>query len=858
MPYWALLVLVCSGAAVATVTATILGDGGDSWHLPTFVAINTGLIAVFAYATGWGPVLSLGLIFAASSALGLFGSTATRWNLRFTFLWMLLGQTAIGLGLAPSAIHEPLVQELASVCLLGELLSIALLGRATAAGELLEADLRQSEKRFNAFLSNASDVVLVMDEEGLLKYVSPAFERTLGFSPESCYGQSTAKFIHREDLERVKEQVQSIGDSPDSVIDMQLRIHDSKGTWRQFEATFTNRMEDPDVCGIVGNLHDVTELLEAHEWFRSAFEDAPTGMALASTSGVILRANRAYGSILGRSPLDIPGRKIHDFAHPEDSEEDEFELRRLTAGILDSYELEKRFVHADGHDIWAMVHISCVRDSVGRPRYLIAQIQDTTEARGMRERLEHAAIHDTLTGLPNRALFIDRLNMALRRAGRNGRQVAVAFLDLDRFKLVNDGLGHAAGDELLRAAATRLTNALRAEDTVARFGGDEFTILWELDHSEDALAVTRRVMEELKCPFEVDGAPVFVTASAGVVVCTDGSMEASDILRDADSAMYVAKEAGRGRVELFSGEGSAKALESLRVMSELHRALANNELRLHYQPIVELASGSVVAVEALVRWQHPERGLLSPDQFISQAEESGLIVPLGAWVLKQACAQAANWHEIARTAGHDAVEIAVNLSPRQLIDPGFVESVSTAVTSSGISPGTLCLEITESTLMRNERASADALTSLRQLGVRISIDDFGTGYSSLSYLKHFPVDSLKIDRTFVDGIGEEPDDSVIASAVIALAHSLGLTAVAEGVETEIALEELRELGCDYVQGYLLGRPLPVDELQAVLFESRAPKPVLRLEPTGLALPTPLSNGSSLDYLGALAGPASSE
>lgn len=710
---------------------------------------------------------------------------------------------------------------LAGLSFLGALGALVVLARATLRRRRVESELRQSERRFNAFLSNAQDVIIVMDGEGRLQYASPAFERALGLLPESYYGHLTTAFIHTEDFERLSLEFPAVTPNFENVVRTRLRIRDSRGSWRQFEATITDRMDDPDVLGIVVNLHDITDLLEAHEWFRSAFEDAPTGMALASTNGIILRANRAYGSILGRTPEEILGKKIHDFTHPEDRARDEFELRRVTEENLDGYELEKRYVHADGNEVWATDHISCVRNSVGRPQYLIGQIQDVTEARRMRESLAHAAIHDPLTGLPNRELFMDRLNMALRRAGRYGRRVAVAFLDLDRFKLVNDGLGHAAGDGLLKAAAVRLSNALRAEDTVARFGGDEFTILWELERHQDALAVAQRVLEELQRPFDIDGAPVFVTASAGVVVCTDSSTSASSVLRDADSAMYLAKDSGRARVELFDGKGSAKALESLRVMSELHRALADGELVLHYQPIVDLESGVIVAVEALVRWLHPDRGLLGPDQFVPLAEESGLIVPLGAWVLEEACSQAARWHDVAGALGEVSLEMGVNISPRQLIDACFVESVSAALESSAIHPGTLSLEITESTLMRNEKASADALDSLRKLGVKVSIDDFGTGYSSLSYLKHFRIDSLKIDRAFVDGIGEESDDSLIAGAVIALAHSLGLTAVAEGVETQVALEELRQLGCDRVQGFLLGRPATSEQLETMLFGSSA-------------------------------------
>ncbi|MGH9030210.1 MAG: PAS domain S-box protein, partial [Acidimicrobiales bacterium] len=587
LPYWALVLLVGCAGTTAVFAAAVLGDGRRHWDLPAFVGFNTGVITVVAYATGWGPILSIGFIFGAGSALQLFGSAATRWNLSFTFFWMVLAQLGIALGIAPTMIRQPLVNGLAGLSLLGALLTIALLGRVTAAREKVESDLRQSEGRFKALVSNAADVIIVVDEHGLLKYVSPAFERTLGLSPACYYDRSTAAFIHPEDLEHVNEQFPIIAADPTKVIRTHLRIRDSKGAWRQFEATIANRMDDPDVRGIVGNLHDITDLLEAHEWFRSAFEDAPIGIALATTDGVILRANRAYGSILGRSATDVLGASIRDFTHPDDWSRNEFQMRRISEEGSDGYELEKRYIHSDGHEVWAMVHVSCVRDSVGRPRYMIGQIQDVTEARGMRERLAHAAIHDPLTGLPNRELFMDRLNMALRRAGRNGRQVAVAFLDLDRFKLVNDGLGHATGDELLTAAANRLREALRAEDTVARFGGDEFTILWELERDQDALEVARRVLDELQRPFEFDEAPVFVTASAGVAVCTDASIPAARLLRDADSAMYLAKESGRARVELFDGEGSAQALESLRVLSELHKALADGEFELHYQPIVD-------------------------------------------------------------------------------------------------------------------------------------------------------------------------------------------------------------------------------------------------------------------------------
>ncbi len=827
LPYWALVLVVMIGGSMAIVSAAVWGDGTKRWHLPVFVFVNMGIITVVAYATGWGPILSIGFIFGSGSAFQLFGARATPSIIRSTSAWMALGQIAIAVGWAPTLIRQPLVHGLAGLSLLGTLLTIALLGRVTAARETVESDLRQSERRFKALVSNAADIIVVVDDAGLLTYVSPAFERVLNVSPAPFFERSLGDFLHPEDLVRVGTEFARLQEDPTAVLRTTLRLQDSQGNWRQFEATITDRTDDPDVRGIVGNLHDISDLLEAHERFRSAFEDAPIGMALATLDGVIVRANRACGVILGLDPADVVGSTIADFVHPDDRERVVTEMHRVVEQGSAGFEIENRLVHADGHEVWAHAHVSCVRDSVDQPLYLIGQIQDVTEQHSMRERLAHAAIHDPLTGLPNRVLFMDRLNMALTRAARHGGRVAVSFLDLDRFKLVNDGLGHAAGDDLLQAVAVRLGAAVRSQDTVARFGGDEFTVLCEDLASEDeAVMVARRILEELQRPFELDGSPVFVTASVGVAVA-DGAASAASMLRDADTAMYLAKEGGRGRVEVFDGKSHAVALESLHVINQLHSALANGEFRLHYQPIVDLPTGAVAAVEALVRWQHPQRGLVGPDQFIPVAEDCGLIVPLGAWVLRESCRQTAAWNEMSRGSGHRPIEVHVNISPRQLVSPDFVGTVIGALGASGLVPASLCLEITESTLMHDERASIAALRSLRSLGVRISIDDFGTGYSSLSYLKHFPIDSLKVDRTFVDGLGEDTDDSVIVSAVIALAHSLGLTAVAEGVETELAMQELYRLGCDRVQGFLLGRPQPAEELVATLFEPQLPlAPVL--------------------------------
>jgi diguanylate cyclase (GGDEF)-like protein/PAS domain S-box-containing protein len=819
LPYWLLVTVVFAGGTLAVGSAAVLGDDRRGWHMPAYLAVNMGVITVVAYSTGWGPILSVGFLFGSGTAFQLFGSRVVRWAVGCTVVWMALGQLAIALGVAPTLIRQPLVHGLAALSLLGTVLTMSLLGRVTGAREEAETVVRQSERRFKALVSNAADIIIVVDADGVLQYVSPAFERILGISASPYFEISASGVIHPDDLDKINSEFSRLADDPDQVLRTHLRIRAAGGHWRHFEATVTNRMADPDVGGIVGNLHDITELLDANERFRSAFEDAPIGIALASLDGDILRANRAFGAIVGHAPEDLVGRTVDSLSHPEDTLVGLNERRSVTTGSSEGYELEKRLVHADGRPVWVHVHVSGVRDSDGHPLYLIAQVQDVTEQRLMRERLAHAAIHDPLTGLPNRVLFLDRLTMALSRAARHGRRVAVAFLDVDRFKLVNDGLGHAAGDELLRAVAERLVEAVRDEDTVARFGGDEFTILWEtLEDDDEAVAVARRLLDVLRRPFELDGSPVYVTASIGVAV-TDGHTPAATVLRDADTAMYTAKDAGRSRVEVFEGRAHSVVLENLRVINELHHALAHGEFRVHYQPIVDLVSGEPVGVEALVRWQHPTRGLLEPEQFIGAAEECGLVVPMGAWVLQEACRQVALWNRAAAAAGKRPTEVNVNISPRQLASSEFVDAVRHTIAATGIDPSSLCLEITESTLMHDERAAAEVLGQLRRLGVRLCIDDFGTGYSSLSYLMHFPLDSLKVDRAFVDGLGEESDESVIVGAIVALAHSLGLMAVAEGVETPLALTELVRLGCDRVQGYLLGHPVPPDDLEAVLIEA---------------------------------------
>jgi diguanylate cyclase (GGDEF)-like protein len=431
------------------------------------------------------------------------------------------------------------------------------------------------------------------------------------------------------------------------------------------------------------------------------------------------------------------------------------------------------------------------------------------------------AFNDSLTGLANRALFLDRLDQALSRAQRAGRTVTVVFLDLDRFKLVNDSLGHVAGDALLVAAADRIRRAVRGAGTVARLGGDEFAVLLEdLDTQEDAVRIAQRIRERLNAPVQVAERDVNVSASIGIAA-GDGSAE--DLLRDADVAMYRAKGAGRGRYQVFEPGMHADVVARLELEADVRRAVEREEFVVHYQPIVALADGRILGVEALARWNHPERGLVAPDDFISVAEETGMIVAIGDQILRQACGQVALWQ--AELGDRAPLALSVNLAARQLARPGLVDEVRSAVTDARLAPGTLLLELTETVIMQDTDATIAQLRALKGLDARIAVDDFGTGYSSLRYLQRFPIDILKIAKPFVDGVADDSDEAIMARAIVDLSRNLGLATIAEGIENGEQAAALRELGCTLGQGFLYSRPLAADAMTAVLMGDAASVPL---------------------------------
>ncbi|HEX9986158.1 MAG TPA: EAL domain-containing protein [Thermoanaerobaculia bacterium] len=444
-------------------------------------------------------------------------------------------------------------------------------------------------------------------------------------------------------------------------------------------------------------------------------------------------------------------------------------------------------------------------------------LEDEREAAELAaDEIEHLAYHDALTGLPNRPLFVDRLIVALAQAHRAQQKLALFFLDLDRFKDINDSLGHSTGDALLKSVAERIRGCVREGDTVGRFGGDEFTLLIpRVESVDDAARMAQKITEALQLPFFIHDRELFVTTSIGVSLFPGDGHDPETLIRNADTAMYRAKEQGRDNYQLYAPAMNARALERLALENMLRKALSQNELVLHYQPLIDARTERIVGTEALVRWNHPEQGLLSPARFISVAELSGLIIPIGQWVLQTACRQIGEWNRL-----DPGLTMSVNLSARQFAQPDLVQQVRAVLAETGIDPACLQLEITESNAMQNAESSMFTLRELRALGVKIAMDDFGTGYSSLNYLKRFPIDTLKLDQAFVHDITSDTADAAIVSAVIAMAHSLELTVVAEGVETAEQLEMLRQKDCDLIQGFYYSRPIPAGELEELLQRER--------------------------------------
>ncbi len=545
---------------------------------------------------------------------------------------------------------------------------------------------------------------------------------------------------------------------------------------------------------------------------------AAVGIAHVDDSGRFLYANPRLCQMLEYSEAELLQLNVKQVSHPDDIDITDGMRDRLRRGDIDSFKMEKRYLRKDGSAIWVALTVAVRRDNAGRRMYDVSIVEDISARKIAEDQVQYLATHDGLTGLPNRAMFVQLLALATESAKRRGSKVAVLFIDLDRFKIINDSLGHDAGDALLREMAVRFRACVRSSDIVARLGGDEFVVVLQ-DVSDQAQVSTlaHHILSVAMRPVEINRQDCRVTASIGICLHPEAAQDDQTALKNADLAMYAAKEAGKNSYQFYSSSLCAHSAGRLAIETHLRQALERNELSLQYQAQVNIETGSITGVEALLRWDSVELGSVAPLQFIPVAEETGLIIPIGRWVLRTACAQSARWLR----EGLRPVRLCVNLSMRQLQDDRLVADIAGALSDHGVPPNLLELELTESMIMHNTERAMRMLSDIKRLGVRLAIDDFGTGYSSLAQLKRLPIDTLKVDRSFIREIPREAEDRAITQAIIAMGKTLSLTIVAEGVETPQQKAFLREHACDEMQGFYFSTPVPPDEFAALLRRTSA-------------------------------------
>jgi diguanylate cyclase (GGDEF)-like protein/PAS domain S-box-containing protein len=669
-------------------------------------------------------------------------------------------------------------------------------------------------------VQNSSEIVTIVDPDGTLRYASPAFERVLGYDSEEAIGtMNVLDHVHPDDLPHVLEETEkALSEGGITTNKAEYRFRHKDGSWRWMESVGTYLLDDPAVRGVVVTARDVTERKEAEEAlgdaehrYRTLVEQIPavTYIDPVDDPDTSLYTSPQIEQMLGYTPQEWQTEKLWPKRlHPEDRERILAADERFEAGRGEPFSEEYRLLAKDDSVVWVREEAVLVRDAAGEPLYWQGVFYDLTERKVLEERLHYQAFHDYLTDLPNRKLLMDRLGQALRRTRRWHKRVAVLFMDLDGFKFVNDSLGHEVGDLLLTVVAQRLRRCLRPEDTLARFGGDEFVVLIEaLDDPAQAVQVAERITEELRRPFIMEGRDLYVIASIGISLGDARTHDPDALLREADTAMYRAKDTG-GDFRVFNPAMYERAFTRLEVENDLRRAIEQEEFVIHYQPMVDLQSGELWGMEALVRWDHPERGLLEPSQFVPVAEESGLVIPMGEQILREACFRAKEWQE--ENPRTPPLVMSVNLSALQLSRLDLADTVEGVLGETGLEGNRLILDVTETVYVRVLAANTAMLDRLRGLGVRFTIDDFGTGYSSLSYLKRLPAHAIKIDQSFVQGLGKVVEDTAVVRMIIELAHTLSLEVIAEGVESEEQADLLKEMGCDFAQGYHFSKPLPAE------------------------------------------------
>jgi diguanylate cyclase (GGDEF)-like protein/PAS domain S-box-containing protein len=674
-------------------------------------------------------------------------------------------------------------------------------------------DRRRRLDQLRAMVRGTTEVVVLVDLDGTIRASSPAANHTLTAHGGGLAGVSITNFVLPEQHRAVHEALGSLA-RPDGVDVAEEMLLLTASGWRWFEVTARlARVEDSETTVVITGVdvterrRERTELRETRERWHGAFADAPIGMAVHARDGALLQVNAQLCRLLGRDQATLLALSLDDLVHPDDRRESQSERKQVIAGSIPVGRRETRLLHADGRTVGVMLSSSIVRRDADAVE-LVVHVEDISERQALEARLTHQAMHDGLTLLPNRALFLDRLEIALRRGERTGTPVSVLFLDLDQFKAINDSRGHEIGDDVLAATAKRLAALIRPGDTAARFGGDEFTILCDAADSEEARLIAERIAEAFKAPITLPRqGDMHLRASIGIATSDSSPGTADDLLRDADLAMYAAKGTEM-RIEVFDERLRSRTMARINHQQELTRALDRDELQLYFQPFETLATDGddrPVEFEALVRWRHPERGLLLPSAFIPLAEESGLITAIDRWVLRHACADAV------QIAGEGA-KVWVNMSLATLSELNIVEHVQSCLAAAGLPANCLGLELTERAVGEGGEQMRIIVGHLRDLGVELAVDDFGTGYSSLSSLIERPVDVLKIDRSFVSAL-PTPASAAVVRAIVAMAAALDLSTVAEGVEEQAQLDALRQLGCDRVQGFLLAHPM---DLAAVI------------------------------------------
>jgi diguanylate cyclase (GGDEF)-like protein/PAS domain S-box-containing protein len=672
---------------------------------------------------------------------------------------------------------------------------------------------RKQASNYRQIINQLYDSVIVMDMAGFILSWNKGAERMFGYSSDEAIGRNVLFLYADEEDDLEQDLFLEHGGR-----EMEVRRRRKSGE------TFWARLSLSQMCdvqggpiGIIGYLTDITEQVESRQRLllhAKIFDQSEEAMVITDQDWRILSTNPAFTTITGFSAHEAEGKVLGTLSEQRtDSRLDEI---RAALHVNGRWCAEIRTKRKSGEEYPVQASLSQVTATNGSVSHLICTFSDLTERKQAADKIHHLAYYDPVTALPNRSLLVELTEQALAEARRDNGSGALMFIDLNRFKPINDSLGHEAGNILLREVGERFRDVMRDGDVVARIGDDEFVVaLFDHVHSESSGVVAQRLLAALDVPFEVRGHELRIGASIGISVYPDDGNSVETLLRNADIALCRAKQSGSNAYVYYSEEMNERSLERLKIEAGLRRALENDELVLHYQPKINLADGAIIGAEVLVRWQHPERGLVQPNEFIPIAEESGLIVAIGNWVLEQACAQARKWHE----SGQMPIRIAVNLSARQF-GPDLAAAIHDLLRRHELPATWLELEITESMLMNRAERVIDMMGTLSKMGVSLSLDDFGTGYSSLSYLKRFPIETIKIDRSFIKGTPDDGDDCAIAGAIVSMSKQLKLRVIAEGVETAAQVDFMRTLGCDEIQGFLFSPPVVVGEFEAMLLSKK--------------------------------------